>query len=110
VENSIRDGVGSTPLDMHFPITSRKRRYLSETGYPLTWCHAIYVSKCINCRPIRRTAFDGGPTGDYPLVFAKRLQYVSVPDGSDVAVPTRFFRFFLERAERRIMPSTVTQM
>ena len=59
---------------------------------------------CINCDPIRRTAFDRGPTRDYHLVFAKRLQYVSVPDGSDVAVRTRCFRFFLKRAERRIMP------
>jgi hypothetical protein len=71
-------------------------RRLSETGYPLTSCPA---SKGINCRPIRRTAFDRGPTGVYQLVFAKRLQYVSVPDGSDVKVRTRCFRFFLERAD-----------
>jgi len=49
-------------------------------------------------------AIDRGPTGDYQLLFAKRLQYVSVPDGSDVEVRTHCFRFFLERAERRIMP------
>ena len=81
-----------------------RKTALSETGYPLTSCRAINVSKGINCRPIRRTAFDRGPTGDYQLVFAKRLQYVSVPDGSDVEVRTRCSRFFLERAERRIMP------
>ena len=83
---------------------ARSRKTISETGYTLTSCRAIHVSKCINCRPIRRTAFDRGPTDDYQLVFAKRLQYVSVPDGSDVEVRTRCSKFLLERAERRIMP------
>lgn len=32
------------------------------------------------------------------------IRQASVPDGSDVEVRTRCFKFLLERAERRIMP------
>lgn len=93
---------GIDPFDMHFPITPGRRYRKLATRSPRAVAY-IYQNVSI-VAPFAGLPSTGGRPAITRWYSPKRFQYASVPDGADVAVRTLCFGFFLERAERRIMP------